>query len=100
MERSSDVNLVLPGQAMFNRIMWKQREARMYHYDPQVALEELQEEGMLPNPAHVRDMIIRAALKPHQALNLNRQLQTYMRAFGEAQEAAMLILHELATPAS
>ena len=70
----------------------------MYHYDPQTALEELQEDALLPNPAHVRDMIIRAALKPHQALSLNRELQTYMQAFGEAQREAKLILQELATP--
>lgn len=68
----------------------------MYHYEPETALDELQEEGVLPNPAHLRDMIIRAALKPHQALNLNRQLQTYMQAFGEAQEVVTLILQELA----
>jgi len=68
----------------------------MYHYDPQTALEELREEAVLPNPAHVRDMIIRAAIKPDQALSLNRALQTYMQAFGEAQRAANLILRELA----
>ena len=67
----------------------------MYHYDPQTALEELQEDAVLPNPAHVRDMIIRAAVKPHQALSLNRELQNYMQSFGEAQRAVTLILREL-----
>jgi hypothetical protein len=41
--------------------------AKGNHYDPQTALEELQEEAVLPNPVHVRDMIIRAAIKPDQA---------------------------------
>jgi len=68
----------------------------MYHYDPNTALEELQEDVLLPNPAHVRDMIIRAALKPQQALSLNRELHTYMQAFGEAQRTVQLILRELA----
>ncbi len=72
----------------------------MYHYDPQTALEELQEDALLPNPAHVRDMIIRAALKPSQALSLNRELQKYMQAFGEAQRTVQLILGELAVPKS
>jgi hypothetical protein len=68
----------------------------MYHYNPQTALEELQEDALLPNPANVRDMIIRAALKPQQALSLNRELQAYMQAFGEAQERVQLLLRELA----
>ena len=31
----------------------------MYHYDPNTALEELTEDATLPNPVHVRDMILR-----------------------------------------
>jgi hypothetical protein len=31
----------------------------MYHYDPTTALEELTEDATLPNPVHVRDMILR-----------------------------------------
>ena len=34
----------------------------MYHYDPTTALEELTEEATLPNPVHVRDMILRKKL--------------------------------------
>jgi hypothetical protein len=68
----------------------------MYHYDPQTALDELQEDAILPNPAHVRDMIIRATLEPPQALSLNRELQTYIEAFGEAQKTVKLILRKLA----
>jgi hypothetical protein len=42
----------------------------MYHYQPATALEELQEEAVLPHPVHVRDMIIRARLSPEHALSL------------------------------
>ena len=50
----------------------------MYHYDAQTALDGQREEAVLPNPAHVCDMNIRAAVKPDQALSLNRALHTYM----------------------
>ena len=67
----------------------------MYHYDAETALEELKEEAALPNPVHVRDMIVRSRLTPDQALELNRKFQGYMRLFGEAQQAAKTILEEL-----
>ena len=69
----------------------------MYHYDPNTALDELQEDALLPNPVHIRDMIVRARLDPGQALELNRKFQTYLEAFGDAQQIAKLILQELAT---
>jgi hypothetical protein len=69
----------------------------MYHYDPATALEELQEDAVLPNPVHIRDMIVRARLEPDQALELNRKFQTYLEAFGDAQQIAKLILQQLAT---
>jgi hypothetical protein len=68
----------------------------MYHYDPQTALEELQEDAVLPSPVHIRDLIIRSKLQPDQSLELNREFQTYLRAFGEAQELAKAILKQLA----
>ncbi len=68
----------------------------MYHYDPRTALEELQEDAMLPNPVHIRDMIVRSKLKPDQALELNRKFQTYLQAFGDTQEIAKVILEGLA----
>ena len=34
----------------------------MYHYDPVTALEELNEEAVLPNPVKLRDMMLRAHL--------------------------------------
>ena len=67
----------------------------MYHYDPATALEELQDDAVLPNPVHIRDMIIRRQLSPDQALELNRRFQTYLHTFGEAQQIAKSILEEL-----
>jgi hypothetical protein len=72
----------------------------MYHYNPETALEELQEDAVLPNPVHIRDMIVRARLAPDQALELNRKFQTYLEAFGDAQEIAKLILQQLGKPES
>jgi hypothetical protein len=71
----------------------------VYHYDPETALEELQEDAVLPNPVHIRDMIVRSKLQPDQALELNRKFQTYLQAFGDAQQLAKLILQQLAGPA-
>lgn len=68
----------------------------MYHYDPVIALEELNEDAQLPNPVHVRDMIVRAHLSPDQALELNRKFQEYLNAFGGAQAVAKSILEKLA----
>jgi len=72
----------------------------MYHYDPQTALDELQEDATLPSPVHVRDMIIRSKLAPDQALALNQKFQSYLQAFGEAQQAAKTVLEQLAARAS
>ena len=72
----------------------------MYHYDPYTALEELQEDALLPNPVHIRDMMIRSKLQPDQALELNRKFQTYLQAFGDAQQLAKAILQQLAGPAA
>jgi hypothetical protein len=68
----------------------------MYHYDPMIALEELKEEAVLPNPVHVRDMMARAHLSPEQSLELNRKFQDYLHAFGDAQAVANSILEKLA----
>jgi hypothetical protein len=68
----------------------------MYHYDPETALEELSEDAVLPHPVHVRDMIVRSRLTPDQALELNRQFQGYLQAFGDAQAVVKPILEELA----
>ena len=39
----------------------------MYHYDAKIALEELQEEALLPHPVKLRDMILRTQLGPQDA---------------------------------
>lgn len=67
----------------------------MYHYDPQTALEELKEEALLPNPVHVRDMLLRAHLKPEESLELNRSFIEYQQQFGSLQALAKQILATL-----
>ena len=68
----------------------------MYHYDPETALEELNEEAVLPHPVNLRDMIVRARLQPERAVALNRSFQDYLRAFGELQKIVQPVLEELA----
>ena len=67
----------------------------MYHYNPETALEELTEDGTLPNPLYVRDMLIRAGLEPARAVELTRQFHDYQQAFTDAQTVAQRILDEL-----
>ena len=68
----------------------------MYHYNPETALEELTEDAILPHPVNLRDMIVRARLKPDRALALNRSFQHYLHAFGELQKMVKPVLEELA----
>ena len=68
----------------------------MYHYNPSTALEELTEEATLPNPVHVRDMILRHKLSPDEALELNRIFVEYQKFFGETQKLGKAILQRLA----
>jgi hypothetical protein len=68
----------------------------MYHYDPNTALEELTEEATLPNPVHMRDMLLRRHLSPDQSLELNRLFVEYQKNFGEAQKLGKEILKHLA----
>jgi hypothetical protein len=72
-------------------------EAFMYHYDPATALEELSEDATLPNPVHLRDMILRRRLKPEQSLELNRLFTEYQKFFGETQRLGKDILRRLAS---
>jgi hypothetical protein len=69
----------------------------MYHYNPSTALEELTEEATLPNPVHVRDMMLRHKLTPDQSLELNRIFTEYQKFFGETQRLGKEILKRLAT---
>lgn len=68
----------------------------MYHYDPSTALEELTEDATLPNPVHVRDMLLRKKLGPDKSLELNRLFVEYQKFFGEAQKLGKEILKQLA----
>lgn len=68
----------------------------MDQYDPSAALDQLREEAILPNPALVRDLILRTRHNPEQALELNRRFQAYQRAFAEAQGLATGLLEEIA----
>jgi hypothetical protein len=69
----------------------------MGKYDIQAALEELNEEALLPHPVRLRDMILRTELDPSAALEVNREFQDYLARFGEAQKAGRAILEKLAT---
>ena len=68
----------------------------MYHYNPQTALEELSDEAVLPNPVHVRDMMLRAHLSPDRSLELNRIFVEYQKQFGELQKVGKELLSGLA----
>jgi hypothetical protein len=68
----------------------------MYHYDAKTALEELNEDATLPNPVHVRDMILRKKLTTDRSLEMNRLFVEYQKRFGEAQKLAKDILKQLA----
>jgi hypothetical protein len=68
----------------------------MYHYDPSTALEELKEEAVLPNPVHLRDMMLRAHLSADRSLELNRLFLEYQRQYGELQKQARELLAALA----
>jgi len=64
--------------------------------DPHEALQDLNEEALLPNPVKVRDMLFHAKLAPDQSLELNRQFTEYQKHFGEALNLAKQILGRLA----
>jgi hypothetical protein len=68
----------------------------MYHYNPAQALEELQEDAVLPHPVKLRDMILRNQLAPQDAQLLNHEFQEYLARFGELQKLARTILDKLA----
>ena len=68
----------------------------MYHYDPKTALEELQEDALLPHPVKLRDMILRTQLAPSEAQAMNAEFQDYLARFGEVQKLARGILEKIA----
>ena len=68
----------------------------MYHYDAKQALEELQEDALLPHPVKLRDIILRTQLGPQEAQLLNHDFQEYLTRFGELQKTARSVLERLA----
>jgi hypothetical protein len=68
----------------------------VYHYDARTALEELQEDALLPHPVKLRDMILRTKLGPEDARLLNHDFQDYLTRFGELQKVARGILEKIA----
>ncbi len=69
----------------------------MYHYDPKLALEELQEDALLPHPVKLRDMILRNQLDPEHARVLNNKFQDYLTDFGKLQKLGRETLNEPAS---
>jgi len=67
----------------------------MDRYDTQAALDELTEDAVLPHPVRLRDMILRVDLGAGEALDLNREFQSYLAAFGQTQQIAREILQKL-----
>ncbi len=67
----------------------------MYHYDKTTALEELREEAILPNPVHLRDMMLRAHMSADKSLELNRIFVEYQKKFGELQTLGRELLEKL-----
>ncbi len=67
----------------------------MYHYDPVIALEELNEDATLPNPVKLRDMMLRAHLDAGHSLEYNRLFVDYQKRFGELQELGRKLLEEI-----
>ncbi len=68
----------------------------MGKYDIGNALEELNEEALLPHPVRLRDMILRTDLDPQAAVEVNREFQSYLAQFGQAQKTGRGILETLA----
>jgi len=66
-----------------------------YHYDSRQALDELNEDVLLPNPVHVRDMIFRSKLPAAVALEVGRDFEVYLAQFGELQKLGRRILERL-----
>ena len=65
-------------------------------FDAKIALEELQEDAVLPHPVRLRDMILRTMLVAEDARDINREFQEYLATYGQAQKIAREILTKLA----
>lgn len=67
----------------------------MEPYDIKAALDELKEDALLPHPVRLRDMILRTSLDAAEALDMNREFQSYLTHYGETQKLARGILERL-----
>jgi len=72
----------------------------METYDVKSALDELKEDAVLPHPVRLRDMILRTQLDAGEALEMNREFQSYLSRYGETQKVALEILEKLVANAS
>ncbi len=68
----------------------------MSQRDAAAALEELNDDAVLPHPVRLRDLILRVQLDAAAALELNREFQNYLSHFGETQKIGRGILEKLA----
>jgi hypothetical protein len=68
----------------------------MEPYDVKSALDELKEDAVLPHPVRLRDMILRTPLEAGEAIEMNREFQSYLTHYGETQKVALEILERLA----
>ncbi len=68
----------------------------MEPYDVKSALDELKEDAVLPHPVRLRDMILRTPLDAGEAIEMNREFQSYLTHYGETQKVALEILERLA----
>ena len=63
--------------------------------DVKSTLDELKEDALLPHPVRLRDMILRTTLDAPDAIELNREFQSYLTHYGETQKTALEILEKL-----
>jgi hypothetical protein len=68
----------------------------MEPFDVKSALDELREDAVLPHPVRLRDMILRTPLDAGDAIEMNREFQSYLTHYGETQKVALEILERLA----
>jgi phosphoserine phosphatase len=64
-------------------------------FDVKSTLDELKEDAVLPHPVRLRDMILRTPLDASEALEMNREFQSYLTHYGETQKLALEILERL-----
>ena len=68
----------------------------MEPFDVKSTLDELKEDAVLPHPVRLRDMILRTPVDAGEAIEMNREFQSYLTHYGETQKVALEILERLA----